>query len=362
MKYQGEESRNVHLDILKCTALCIMPFLHVNSMLTLEGLYADGFPPAWLTVALGLLYNLVPTVFMFCLGSGVVLTRHGQPSALARRGAETILLGLGLNLVRFVPYYLTVGLYYSDAAALQQAWMWLIGSDVLPFAGMSFLFFAAMKKLGRFEWTVLLAGLFFAVGQMLLPVPNSPGTLGHLLGYVIFTEGGESYFPFVSWIIFPCLGYFYQKRLKKMKNPARMHLHLGVVCAALLVISAALLKRRGRWKNRYLLWGEMDFRMDLPAVWFSGLILGLWLSVTYFLSRLLDFRWLRARASSLSKRQTAFYCIHWVVLMSGILIAKLRGKRRVHSLGGFLTAGTAVLTAGLLLSKLWVIFRTSKRS
>lgn len=349
------------MDLLKCAALCIMPFLHVNTMLALEGLYADGFPPAYLTAALGLLYNLVPTVFMFCLGGGVVLTRHGEPAALARRGVATILLGVGLNLIRFAPYYLITGAYFSDAAMLRKAWFWLIGSDILPFAGLSFLFFAETRRRELSEWAVLGFGLACAAGQMLLPVPEMPGTLGHLLGNVFFVEGGESYFPFVSWLVFPCLGYFYQKRLQKTKKPVRMHLVLGTVCAALLAISVTLLKRRGRWKKRYLLWGEMDFRMDLPAVWIASLIGGIWLSVSYFLARLLDRRPLRSLAAGISKRLNAFYCIHWVVLMAGLLIAKLRGKRRMHSVGGVLAAGTALLSAGVLLAKLWAVFRASKK-
>ena len=96
-------SREVHMDLLKFAAICIMPFLHVNGMFALEGLYAAPFPPPWLTETLGVLYNLVPSVFLFCLGGGVVLTRHGKARELARRGILMILMGLGLNLVRFVP-------------------------------------------------------------------------------------------------------------------------------------------------------------------------------------------------------------------------------------------------------------------
>lgn len=355
--------RSFHLDLVKFISICLLPVVHVFSMTLIDGLAAPGFPPQWLTEFLALLYNIGPTGFLIPLGCAVVLTRHNSPEELARRGARTIGMGLTLNFFRFTLVYLILGLCLGDAAVLMRAWTWLIGSDVLPFAGMTFLVFAGVRKWHLPDWAVLAIGAGCAVGQMLLPVPNMPGTLGHLLGNLIFVEGGESYFPLLSWLIFPCLGYVYQSRLQKTRDPKRFHMLLGVSSALLLAATVALLRRAGKWKRRYLLWGEMDFHMDMVTTWIVSLISALFLSLTWPLANWLKKCPVRKPISSLAKRMTSFYCIHWLLLMGAILWSKLRRRtppiRRVRD---YWAAVAGIFTVAAMLSKLWAVFRTSKRS
>ncbi|MBQ7520360.1 MAG: DUF1624 domain-containing protein, partial [Clostridia bacterium] len=324
--------------------------LHAFYHLDFERFLAPEFPLSLVSDVLGMLYNFVPGVFLFCLGCGAVLTRRNTPEAFARRGRHLILLGLVLNLLRFTPFYLIKGLALGDMAGFSRAWLWLIGSDVLPFAGMSFLCFAGMKRCRFPDWAVLCFGLACAAGQMLLPVPRMDGMAGHLLGNFLFVDGGASYFPFLSWMVYPCLGYFYQSRLSQTRHPARFHLVLGAVCGSLLAASVLLLKHLGKWKKRYLFWGEMEFRMDLPTTWFAGLIGGVWVSAAYFLSLLKcpAGKWI----SAFSRRVTSFYCVHWLILMYGLLLGRLVKKpAKMRSIGAFAAAGTALVLVSAILTK-----------
>ena len=348
---------------MKAAALLIMPFLHAVYHLDFEGFFAPEFPIEQVSSIFGVLYNFVPGIFLFCLGCGAVLTRHDTPEELANRGKKLILTGLALNAARFTPFYLVKGLVLGDMAGFSRAWLWIIGSDVLPFAGMSFIWFSAVKRWNLPDWAVLGFGIVCSAGQMLLPVPELSGTLGHLLGNFIFVEGGASYFPFISWIIFPCLGYFYQSRLNKTPRPVRFHIVLGAACASLLAASVLLMRRFGRWKKRYLHWGEMEFRMDLPTAWIAGLIGGIWVSAAYLISIPLKRLRFSDRITSFSKQLTSFYCAHWLVLMGGILICKLlRKPKKIRTAGAFTAAGTVLVILSTIISTVYTYTKHKERN
>lgn len=357
----NHSGRSLHLDLIKCISMLPMPFIHVASMMLVEGLNAASLTQGQIVSMFGPLHNLGPSMFLFCMGCGVVMTRHNSPSDLTQRGLKTIRMGLVLNLLRFTLYYLIKG-FLLEPAVLPYAWYWLIGSDILPCAGMSILALAAARKGELTENVVLSFGLLCAAGQMLLPPIAMTGTAGSLLGNILFVEGGGSYFPLISWILFPCLGYFYQKKLPKIKHPGRFHLILGLSCASLFAASVAFLKRRGKWKKRYVFWGEMGDHMDLPTIWFTCLFGGVYLSVTYALARLLERFSLSKVISACSKRVTSFYCIHWVVLMFTYLICQLRGMRHfIRRRRDVFALGSGLLLVSALLSGCWGILRARRR-
>ena len=354
--------RSLHLDLIKCVSMIPMPFIHVASMMLIEGLNAPSLTQGQITAMFGPLHNFGPPVFLFCMGCGVVMTRHNSAPELAQRGLKTIRMGLELNLIRFTLYYLLKGLLL-EPAVLPYAWYWLIGSDILPCAGMSLLALSAAREWELPERAVLGFGLLCAAGQMLLPSITLSGTAGSLLGNFVFVEGGGSYFPLVSWMLFPCLGYFYQTKLRKIKRPGRFHLILGLSCASLFAASYAFLKRRGKWKKRYLFWGEMGDRMDLPTTWFTCLFGGIYLSVTYGLARLLERHPMRKAITAFSRLVTAFYCIHWVVLMLTYLICQLRGLGRfLRRRRDVLALGGGLLIVSALLSGCWGALKARNRN
>ena len=99
--------RQVELDIAKGLAIVFMIFVHVITIL--EYFNAD-LSSTYLFVfdnVLGRPYAAV--IFMFCMGVGIVYSRHSQWNTMIKRGVKLYLLGILVNFFEFVlPYYLVL--------------------------------------------------------------------------------------------------------------------------------------------------------------------------------------------------------------------------------------------------------------
>ena len=97
--------RQVELDIAKAFAIIFMIFLH--TVMIVEA-YNVGLSPTYTYIignVLGRPYAAV--VFMFCMGVGVVYSRHSQWNLMIKRGIILYLLGLLVNVFEFfLPHYL----------------------------------------------------------------------------------------------------------------------------------------------------------------------------------------------------------------------------------------------------------------
>lgn len=84
---------------------------------------------------------------MFGLALGIVSSRKNTPKELALRGLRLLLLAYAFAFVRdFLSMY-ALYLKTGDAAYLEEGINCFLGVDILPFAGLVFLFLAAAAKL-----------------------------------------------------------------------------------------------------------------------------------------------------------------------------------------------------------------------
>ncbi len=102
-------------------------------------------------------------VFMFLMGVGIVYSRRSTPNHLWKRGV--ILLGLGylLNLLRdTLPNGLAYVFQMQDS--FSSGWSReIVSVDILPFAGLAFLFFAFVKKIHGRPWLLVIFLVIFSV-------------------------------------------------------------------------------------------------------------------------------------------------------------------------------------------------------
>ena len=138
--------RQLELDIIKGLAILFMLLVHC-----LECFIELPWEPTW---ANRLIYFLgcppAAPVFMFALGVGLVYSRKNSPRDLAVRGLRILLLGYVLAFFRdFLSRYVLY-LRTGSAAELAEGVNEFLGVDILPFAGLTFLFFAGAAKL-RFQ-------------------------------------------------------------------------------------------------------------------------------------------------------------------------------------------------------------------
>lgn len=137
--------RQIELDVAKGLAIIFMIFLHT---IMVVDAYNAGLSLTYHFVfsnVLGRPYAAV--IFMFCMGVGVVYSRHSQWDIMIKRGLTLYLLGILVNVFEFfIPHFLATSIGIDASAfPLDGGWL-LICVDILAFAGMAFVLMGILKK------------------------------------------------------------------------------------------------------------------------------------------------------------------------------------------------------------------------
>ena len=311
--------RYLYLDMLKLFALLCMPCMHVLEIADGLEMLEPAFPMATVQTILGILYLVTPGVFLFSMGCSLALTQNNTPAAYARRGLRLLWVGFALNLLRAGIPYLLMGLLI-DASLYVEILNWAVLSDILYFDGLFFLLFAALKKLRCGDRTVLLIAVGMSVLSHFLPAPAfATEAPGNLVGNFVYVDEFSS-FPLLSWTIFPVFGYVYQRRRAASADPKRVTLRLGIGSAAVLAVVSGALLATGRMEKRYFLWGEMGFRMDLPATVLTLAVIGMWVCGMCFAAERVRSAGVKRFVSRTAADINRIYCVHWVLVNYGILV------------------------------------------
>lgn len=262
-------------------------------------------------------------VFMFALGVGIVYSRKSSPKNLLPRGIRLIILGLVLNLFRdFLPEY-TMYIRTGEASHIYSGIDYLFGIDILPFAGLVFLFFAAAAKL-KFKnahyaiAAVLFAGINLLVSGTTSGIPAVNTALGLLWGTNEYT-----WFPFLTWIPFPIFGYLFGQFLIRCADKKRFY--KTVLYSAFPVLCLFLV---------YSIVARVDFGAAdgfFQEPYYHHSLIGniviisfvcCWTSVLYFLSQHIPDIVLRT-FSRWSRNITTFYCVHWIIIGWSLVVIEL---------------------------------------
>ena len=94
-------------------------------------------------------------VFMFCMGIGIIYSRHSDSNTMIKRGIKLFLLGLIVNIFSIIlPHYLLQ--YFLNSGNLIPIFGGLLFYvDILDFAGLSFILLGIFKKMNfqiRCNW------------------------------------------------------------------------------------------------------------------------------------------------------------------------------------------------------------------
>ena len=87
--------RQKELDIAKALAIIFMIFCHVIIFASFSNL---SISPGFEMILNQMVANIAAPVFMFCMGIGIVFSRHNQYNILIKRGVELLLLGYFVNI------------------------------------------------------------------------------------------------------------------------------------------------------------------------------------------------------------------------------------------------------------------------
>ena len=210
--------RQVELDIAKALAIIFMIFLH--TILVVQG-YNCGLSSAYTFVfgnVLGRPYAAV--VFMFCMGVGVVYSRHSQWDTMIKRGVKLYLLGILVNLFEFfIPHFLSISLgVNAEAFPIDGGWL-IICVDILAFAGMAFVLMGILKKFELSNKKLIgIAVVMSIIGTLLAGTDFGVQALNSIFGHLFGTKHGHTAFPLFNWFIFPIAGYVWGQYFIKAKD------------------------------------------------------------------------------------------------------------------------------------------------
>ena len=124
-----------------------------------------------------------------------------------------------LNLFRYIIPHSVASYFTNNLVLFKDGIELFFWSDILPFAGFAFLFFALVKKMNLSNAHVLIIGIFVTVIQSFIPTFEILNPyLKALAGYFVYVDE-TSFFPIISWLIYPIVGYLLgQKLLKSSKK------------------------------------------------------------------------------------------------------------------------------------------------
>lgn len=198
--------RQVELDIAKALSIVFMIFLHV--LMVVKG-FNYSLSPAYDFVVSNVLGRpCAAPVFMFCMGVGIVYSRHSQWNAMIRRGIILYLTGIVVNVFEFILPGLIHGALVGRWDVFPMAnGMLLFCVDILAFAGLAFVTMGILKKFEVSDkWMVVIAVVMSLIGTFTRGIDFGIPVLNLFFADFIGSGGGFGAFPLFNWFIFPVAG------------------------------------------------------------------------------------------------------------------------------------------------------------
>lgn len=293
--------RQPEADIAKGMSAIFMVLCHVYGWLIRHSDFCD------LVVDCILGGPFAAPVFMFCMGMGMGYTGKNQPRDYLRRGIDLLWIGLLFGISRDVLPVLLVWFLGGDPAVLENLYLFFC-TDILRFAGLSFLLFALLQKMRVKPWGILVIAVVLSCAGMLLQnVSTGVFLLDVLTGY-LWKSWDYALFPLLNWFIFPACGYVFSLLWKHCRDKGTVFRTLTPVCG---VISAVYIGAMLHWGLFFLSRWEYYGIGPLDAVFFLVIIF-FCLGIGYYLQRLPG--WLTAFLSRLAKNINGVYWIHWLLI------------------------------------------------
>ena len=160
-------------------------------------------------------------VFMFCMGIGIIFSRHNQYNLLLKRGVKLLLLGYFVNIgTQIIPNVLG---HVLNTFSFPITLLSLFKVDLLVFAGVAFILIGILKRFNiSKEKMLILAIVFSIIGSFVCFVDFNNLFLNYFFGYFIGTILHQcTVFPLFNWFIFPVAGMVYGSYFIRVKDKSQ---------------------------------------------------------------------------------------------------------------------------------------------
>ena len=210
--------RQVELDIAKGLSIIFMVFLH--TFYVASAFHATYNPTSSFIIMKILGRPYAAVIFMFCMGVGIVYSRHSQWNVMIKRGVNLFLLGILVNVFEFfIPHFVAGALLGKGDVFPIAGGLMLFCVDILAFAGLSFILMGILKK---FEVSnkklIVIAVVMSVIGTLLRDTDFGNPLVNLFFSYFIGTLGGFTAFPLFNWFIFPIAGYIWGQYFIRAKD------------------------------------------------------------------------------------------------------------------------------------------------
>lgn len=210
--------RQKELDIAKALAIIFMIFCHAIVFASFSNI---SISPGFELILNQTVAIIAAPVFMFCMGIGIIFSRHNQYDLLIKRGVELLLLGYFVNIgSQILPNVLGHMLNMSNTPITILP---LFKVDILIFAGIAFILIGILKRFNiSKEKMLILAIVLSIIGSFVCYVDFNNIFLNYFFGYFIGTILHQcTAFPLFNWFIFPVAGIFYGSYFIRVKDKSQ---------------------------------------------------------------------------------------------------------------------------------------------
>ena len=252
-------------------------------------------------------------VFLFCIGIGMIYSKHNSPLDYVKSGLKLLLAGYLLNFFRqtlpqFIGIMIGVGEGLDPIGGLFMV-------DIFQFAGMAFLTVALMKKAKISTFTICaIAFLIQAAVIWTTKINFEPGIIQSLLGLII-PSGTFTPFPLTLWFVFPAAGMLFGEYLQKCEDKKEMYTKLLAIS---LVIFASLTSSCLYFgidiRNMFVLYEDLYYHTSMiGTLWTMCIVMSL-LAISYLVLRKLEGTKVGTFVRYCSTNFNTIYFIQWLVI------------------------------------------------
>lgn len=213
--------RQIELDIAKGLSIIFMIFLH--TLMVVPSFNADISTTYNFLLSNVLGRPFAAPIFMFCMGVGLVYSRHSQWDVMIKRGVKLFLLGILVNVFEFfLPCYVCGTLLGKWNIFPTAGGLLLFCVDILAFAGLAFILMGILKK---FELSnkklIIIAVIMSLIGTFTRFTDFGSDIVNLFFANFIGSAGGFGAFPLFNWFIFPIAGLVWGQYFIRAKDKGK---------------------------------------------------------------------------------------------------------------------------------------------
>lgn len=303
--------RSVEVDAIRGLSVFMMIVVHALAFFATPRIQTEGLGAAIMIVGKG------AATFVLCMGFSCVYVRRSDLRSGFLRGGRLIVLGYGLNAVKFlVPLWLLgglpegllvdLGLHPADPS---NARYFLLLGDILQMSGLAVVIIAFLQALSIKPWQSFgLAALVALLSPRLWGV-HGPGAVSSYIFDVLWGDGYTVFFPLFPWLSYALVGLGLGILVKEARRPIATLYRQWFAAGLFLTLSSAAIGALfpQTWRGR-------DFYRTGPSAIaaLTGILVMLFPAMHHVWPHLSPS--VRASLLHLSRRVTRLYAISWIVI------------------------------------------------